>query len=98
MSGNQPVMSNSSVIILLFPFCKFDIFHGKVGAVRIGITQFMKLTLAITIWTSHTLFIPRILSQPFIATFGISNKKLNPNFDMHNMSQHNTLTAIFFVD
>jgi hypothetical protein len=64
----------SSSSCFLF-FGKFDIFHGKVGAVRIGITQFTKLTLAIMIWTSHTLSIPRILPQPFIAVFGTSNIK-----------------------
>jgi hypothetical protein len=83
----------------LFPFLgKFDIFHGKVGAVRIGITQIVKQTLAIIIWASHTLSIPRILTQPFIVSFGISNKKNNPNFDMHCMSQDNTLKAIFVDD
>ncbi len=77
ISGNWLEIFNSSIFVLLFPFFgKFDIFHGKVGAVRIRITQFATLTLAIMIWTSHTLSIPRILPQPFIVAFGISNKKL----------------------
>jgi hypothetical protein len=92
------VIFNSSIFILSFPvFGKFDIFHGCVGAVRTGITQFLKLTLASTIWMSHALFIPRILSRPFIVAFGIS-KKMNQNFDTKGITQRNTLKAIFFVD
>jgi hypothetical protein len=58
----------------------------------------MKLKLAITIRSSHTIPIPRILTQPYVVAFGISNKIIYPNFDMHCASQHNTLESIFFVD
>jgi hypothetical protein len=73
--GNRVVIINSSIFIVLFSFFgQINICHGKVDAVRIGITQIMKLTLAITIRMSHTLSIPRILTQPFVVSFGISNK------------------------
>ncbi len=93
------VIFNSSIFIFWFPFFgKNNIFHGKVSAVRIGITQTAKLTLAITIWMSPTLSIPRILTQLFIVSFGISNKIMYPNFDTHCMCQDNTLKDIFFLD
>jgi hypothetical protein len=71
----------------------------KVDAVRTGITQIVKLALAIMTWMSHILLsIPRILIQPFVVSFGISTKIVFPNFDTHCMPQDKTLESIFFVD
>jgi hypothetical protein len=95
LSGNIQFQHLHRLVCFFWPNY---IVHGKVYAVWTGITQIMKLTLAITIRFSHTLSILRILTQPFVVSFSISNKIMYPNFDMHCTSQHNTLESIFFVD